>query len=458
MSARRIESLDDAAAYLESLFNIERRPDAPYARLGLGPIRRLLERLGHPERGHSIVHIGGSKGKGSTALLVEAVLAAAGESVGTFTSPHLERWTERFRVGGREVPDAQVAAAVARIQPHVEALRAQGPEEAPTFFDATTAAALLLFRDAGVDRVVLEVGLGGRLDSTNAVDPAVTCVTSIELEHTEKLGNTLAAIAGEKAGILKRSCPAVVGRLVPEAASVLEDRAAEVGAPIARLGKDFHVEVLHQDAEGLRLALRDGDVALEATLPVLGVHQADNAALAMACVIRLGAHSSAKLAEAVLSGFSRVRLPGRIEVLGRAPWLIVDAAHTADSGRTLAHALAQLPHRKMRLVLSVSAGKNLGALLEALLPLADEVFVTRADSARSLSAEDVARAVRARMPGLGLHAVPNPHLAVRTAREGLATNDLLCVTGSVYLAGIARRALRSGGGESAPEDQDRPRV
>jgi dihydrofolate synthase/folylpolyglutamate synthase len=437
-----IRTLAEAAAWLEGLIDVERRPDVPYVRLGLDPVRRLLARLGDPHARLSVVHVAGSKGKGSTALLVEALLRALGERTGTFTSPHLERWTERFRIDGREVEDARLADAVARLRPHVEALRAEDPARAPTFFDATTAAALLLFAEAGLDRVVLEVGLGGRLDSTNVVDPAVTCITTIELEHTDKLGATLAAIAGEKAGILKRGRPLVLGALPPEAEAVVLERAQELEVPVARLGRDFDATLLDAGLDGLRLALRDGPLRAEALLPVLGAHHASNAALALACVRRLAAHRDAALAEAAARGLAAAELPGRVELVGRAPWLVVDAAHTAASALALAQALACLPRRATHLVLSVSAGKDLAAILAALLPGASQVTVTRAEPTRSLAPDEIAAATRAAAPGVALRVVPNPHLALRAARDAARPDDLVVATGSVYLAGIARRIWR----------------
>jgi len=434
--------VEQAGAWLEGLINRERRPDWSYARLDLEPVRRLLARLGDPQRGLSILHVAGSKGKGSTVLLAEALLGAAGERVGTFTSPHLERWTERFRIGGGEVEGERLAAAVERLRPHAEALRAEAPGNAPSFFDVTTAAALLLFREAGVDRALLEVGLGGRLDSTNAVTPAVCCITSIELEHTDKLGETLGEIAGEKAGILEPGVPVVTGDLPPDAAAVVEARAGALGAPLARLGREISVDRVRAGPEGLRFRVADGAFELEAELPLLGAHQAANAALALACVRRLpGGPGDAALRDAARKGFAAARLPGRVEVLGRAPWRIADGAHTAASAAALARALAPLPRRRARLVLSVSAGKDLAAILAAVLPGFDEVYVTRAEPTRSLAPAEVAAAVRAAAPGVRVHAVPNPFLAVRAAREGLGEEDLLCATGSVYLAGIARRVL-----------------
>lgn len=439
-----IATLEEAGAWLEGLIDLERTPRLRRSRLSLAPIRALLARLGNPERGLRVLHVAGSKGKGSTALLAEALLRAVGRRVATFTSPHLERWTERFRLDGAEVAGERLAAAVETLRPHVEALRAGDPETVPTFFDATTAAALLLFAEAEVDAAVLEVGLGGRLDSTNACAPAACCITSIELEHTEVLGDTLGRIAGEKAGILKPGVPAVVGALHEEAAAAVRARAAQVGAPLSWLGRDFTVEVEERGADGLALGLRDGSFAAEAALPLLGAHHAANAALAVAWVRRAAVVPDAELARALPRAFAGARLPGRVELLGRRPWIVVDSAHTAASARALGAALAKLPHRRARLVLSVSAGKDLDAICRSLAPHFDAVTITRAERVRSLEPEAVARAVRTAAPGAAARVVPNPHLALRAAREGLEPDGLLCATGSVYLAGIARGVLAGG--------------
>jgi len=438
----RITTLAEAEAWLAGLIDVERRSDVRYERLGLAPIRALLARVGDPHARLAFVHVAGSKGKGSTVLLVEALLLACGERVGAFTSPHLSSWTERFRVDGCEVEPARLVAAVEALRPHVEALRGGPPEAVPSWFDVTTAAAFWIFRDAGVRRAVVEVGLGGRLDSTNVVNPEVACITTIEREHTRLLGDTLAAIAGEKAGIWKPGRPAVSGHLAPEAAVVVEARAKEVGAPLARLGVDFHVTVRTADASGLALRLRDGPLDLDARLPVLGAHQAANAALALACVRRLPGVDPDDLARAARRAFAAACLPGRAERLAEAPSVIVDGAHTPASARALAEVLALLPERRRRLVLSVSADKDLAAVLAPLLSHAVEVTVTRAEATRSLDPKDVAEVVRRLAPGVALRAIPNPFLALRSARERQAPDEVLCATGSVYLAGIARRVLR----------------
>ena len=420
-----------------------------YSRFGLAAIEALLARIGNPERALSAVHLAGSKGKGSTALLVEALLLELGESVGTYTSPHLERWTERFRIDGREVGARDLAEAVARIRPEVDAMRQQDAALWPSFFDATTAAAFVLFNGAGVDRAVLEVGLGGRLDSTNVVVPAVTVVTSIELEHTDKLGTTHAAIAGEKAGILKPGVPCVMGRLPPEAAAVVEARAAALGARLLRLGYDFDVAPLAPDAGGatvapLRLRFADG-FGFEAKLSVPGSHQRQNAALAVAAVRALGVHADDRIAAAVQRAFGKVSLAGRIEVVQRDPWIVIDSAHTLESVRALAAWLEAVPAASRHLVVSVALDKAVDPMLDRLLPLTDRLTLTRADPIRSLDPSEIARRVRARRADVPLHVVEDPSEAIRGARDALASGELLCAVGSVYLAGIARRILVSGG-------------
>ncbi len=454
-----IRTAAHAAAYLEGLINIEKKPELATERLSLAPIQALLERLGNPERGLRFIHIAGSKGKGSTALFAEALLGAAGLCAGTFTSPHLESWIERFRIGGRSVDEERLAWAVDRLRPHVDALRAQGKKLAPTFFDATAATALLLFEDAGVDCAILEVGLGGRLDSTNAVVPLVSCVTSIELEHTEQLGTTLSAIAREKAGIVKPGIPVVTGSLPPEAATQVANRADECGAEIATLGRDFHAEGRISES-GLRVRIVDGPLAIEAGLCVYGEHQIGNAALALACVRRSGIVNDAELARVAAAGLAAAVLPGRVEILSREPWIVIDSAHTEASSQALAAALAVLPRgagARTDFVLSISTGKNIDAILDALLPHAGSVIVTRSEPVRSLSAEELGAAVRRVAPDLPLRIIADPQLAVRTAREGLSPDGCCCVAGSVYLAGIARRVLRAAN-SSNPDEKRGPRA
>lgn len=451
----RIENATQAATWLESLINFERDPSSRSRRFDLKPIRGLLERIDHPEVGLSIVHVAGSKGKGSTCLFAEGILRAGGERVGTFTSPHLERWTERFRLDGREVGGEDLAHAVETLRPHVEAMRKEDPTHAPTFFDTTTAAALLLFARAGVDRAVLEVGLGGRLDSTNVVEPVTTCVTQIELEHTDRLGGTLAVIAGEKAGILKPGVPCVAGRLEASAEAVVVARAEEVGAPLRRLGHEFdavELEVgsqafeascpvgtrqrfLYRDTEGLEACL---------SLGVLGSHQIDNASLAVAAVRSLPGWSDSRLIESARIGLSQVDLPGRLELLRESPRIMVDSAHTVRSATALRRVLDEKTSGGQFFVLSMSQDKNAEAFLCALISPDSRIWLTRAEPHRSADPRKLARLCQSVAPGCSAQWEEDPRVAIEAAHRACGPDDLLCCTGSVYLAGIARAMLRKG--------------
>ncbi|MEZ4332968.1 MAG: folylpolyglutamate synthase/dihydrofolate synthase family protein [Myxococcota bacterium] len=451
----RISSLEDAARYLDGLINRERGSDYAYARLDLRPIAALVDALGRPQDRLSIVHVAGSKGKGSTCLLVEALLGALGERVGTFTSPHLVSWLERFRIAGRDVAAATLAAAVERVRPAVDALRDGPPETLPSFFDATTAVALLLFAEARVDRAILEVGLGGRLDSTNVVRPAVTCITSIELEHTDKLGPTEARIAGEKAGILKPGVPAVLGRLGRDAERVIRARAAEVGAPVFARGEHFEVFVEQDGVGATGQTIRfesSGWAPIRASLPVLGDAAVSNAALALACVRALDVHGEAAIRRAAGSGLAAAKLPGRIEILSHDPAVVIDAAHTARSAQVLAEVLGKLAPSGCALLMSISSDKDVDAVLAALLPRATRIWLTRADPQRSLDPGRLAERVRQQRSELPIEVVEDPIVAARAARAALGPGERMCAVGSVYLAGAARQALANPGPKAeAPE-------
>ena len=442
MNSRPIRSVADAASYLDGLINYEREKRWSAKNLGLAPTRALLESVGNPERNISFVHVAGSKGKGSTCLFVEGLLLALGEKVGTFTSPHFVSWVERFRIDGQPVADEILVDAVERIRPHVDRLR-NDPALAPSYFVAATVVAMVIFERAGVDRVVLEVGLGGRLDSTNVVSPAVTCVTSIELEHTAILGDTLSAIAKEKAGILKPGVPCVLGALPESAREAVVERARKLGCPLDEEAVDFQIDIEEQtpsqspvpESPVFRYRASDG-FETRAALAVLGAHQVRNAALALTVVRKLGVHSDKEVLRAVTERLSAIMLPGRVEIVHRRPCVVIDSAHTANSAAALAETLGEFRLSPRHLVLSVSEGKNLETILETLLPCFDSVTVTRSETPKSLEPAELESAVRA----LGFSAVAvvdSAERALLESRQSMDPEGLLCVTGSVYLAGIA---------------------
>lgn len=469
--SRPVTSLCEAAAYLDGLINRERLPQFAYPRLGLTSIQKLLECLGNPHHGLRVLHIAGSKGKGSTALLAEAIFTEAGYRVGTFTSPHLETWTERFRLEGRDIKECQLVEAVEVLRPHLDELRAQ--ENPPSFFDAATAMAIWLFAQAKVELAILEVGLGGRLDSTNVVDPALACITSIELEHTDKLGPDLASIAREKAGILKTGCPTIVGALPTEALQVVEARAAELAASapaasfqggcaaaasgvrvqggqasVLRFGREFGANTISCQKGLQRFRFWHGELAFEREMAWLGEHQVHNAALALAAAMNLPGFDAERLIAASARAFLKLRLPGRVEVVRRrpcgTPQIVIDSAHTQMSARTLVDSLKCYEYARRELLLSVSRDKNVTQILRELVPHFDRIVVTCAEPLRSLAPELLAHEVQKISDHILVSVESDPHKAVCEAATAISPQTLLCVAGSVYLAGIARKALVAG--------------
>ena len=305
----------------------------------------------------------------------------------------------------------------------------------------TTAAAFLLFAEARVDVAILEVGLGGRLDSTNACEPAVTVVTQIELEHTDKLGDTIAAIAGEKAGILKPRVPAVTGELHPDAARVVAARASAVDAPLARLGSEFRVELREARPLTTDFGFEDDGFRCAATLSVAGTHQVANAAVALAAIRRGAFANDVALATRGAAALGEVVLPARAELRPAPKPVLIDGAHTAASAEALGAIVAALAPPVRSLVLSVSAGKDLAPIVSALAPGCRRVVVTRAEPVRSLPTDALAAEVEAVAPAAACVVVDDPADAVRSARGAQGDDELLIVAGSVYMAGIARDLL-----------------
>jgi len=424
----RITTLAEARAYLDGFLNLEKTRDFAYERLGLDRIRSLLAGLGNPERGLPCVHIAGSKGKGSTAWLVEALLAAARRRVGTYTSPHLECWSERFRVCGETVSEAVLLHALNRLQPVADKLR-EDPRLRPSFFDVSTALALQIFHDAEVDVAVVEVGLGGRIDSTNVVESKVSLITTVQLEHTEKLGSSLEAIAREKAGILRASTPALHGPMPIEALGAVLGVAVATDTPI----EEVSAQLIEVSSTTQRLRLEDGR---ELVSSLLGEHQAHNVALAVrAAEIFLGR----ALTPVELAALASCHPPARLERFGDS--IVLDCAHTPDSIAALCRSLAWIaPRRRWVLVTSISQDKDAASMLQALAPTTRACIACRAEPVRSLDpveVEALAFACGIEQP----EACEDPIDALDRAREILEPDELLVVAGSIYLAGAVRGLL-----------------
>jgi dihydrofolate synthase/folylpolyglutamate synthase len=418
--------------------------------LRIGRMRRLMRKLGDPQLGLRIVHVAGTKGKGSTAAMIAAALSASGVRTGLYSSPHLERLEERYEIDGRAIAEDELIALVDRVRAAVDELGAEGvlPRDAGlTFFELTTAMALLHFAERKAGAVVLEVGMGGRLDSTNVVRPLVSVVTSIAFDHMRQLGDTLGAIAAEKAGIFKRRRPAVSGVQEEEPRRAIRRIAAARRCPLREIGVDFDFRAIDPLPPIVRPTA--GRVAVKTwrtdwgtlDVPLLGRHQAHNTAVALAALDAL-AEADPSLAvgrDAVVRGFAGLKWPARVEVMGESPWLVVDGAHNVASAAALAETLrTSFPETTRTLVFGTTRDKDLAGQLRALLPLFDAVIATRyARNPRSVSPDEVAAAALA-IDGRAVRVEPDPAEALATARRLTPPGGLICVTGSLFLAAEVR--------------------
>lgn len=415
--------------YLESL-GAEMRPGRKF---DLAEVATLLETLGQPQRAYASVHIAGTNGKGSTAAFIASALRAAGRRAGLYTSPHLERLTERIRINGEDLSPEALARATTEVSAATEQLLASGalPHQ-PSFFEVMTAIGFVAFAAAGIGWAVVEVGLGGRLDATNVVQPRLAVITPIGMDHEAYLGSTLAAIAGEKAGIIKPGIEAVISaRQAPEAMAVLERRAGEVGVPLEVVPEPLRLAV---DAEGCcRLAVRYQEAELELAPPLRGRHQADNAALAARVCERLGLAP-----EAVARGVAQVRWPGRLEKIGENPPVYVDGAHNPLAARTLATFLDEftLHHPAPILIYGTMRDKAVGEISEWLFPRAQAVVLTAPHQPRALAPEALAHACGALAQEFEVAA--DYAAALAAARRLSGGRIPIVVTGSLYLVGEAR--------------------
>ncbi len=354
-------------------------------------MHQLLAAMGNPHHGIPIVHVAGTKGKGSTSTMIAAMLTAAGQRTGLFTSPHLERLEERIAVDGQSCSPDELVALVERLRPAVDRMdreAAQHQEECgPTYFELTTVMALLYFAERRTQAAVLEVGLGGRLDSTNVCLPEVSVITSISFDHMRQLGNTLAAIAYEKAGIVKPGVPVVTGVTQPEPLAVIERVCAERASPLMRLGRDFDFTyrppylVDHYRGFGcldfVDHAAPSGAYQ-DLQLGMLGRHQAVNAAVALAAINRLRTRGWDIGEQAVRTGLATAQSPARVEVVRRQPTVIVDAAHNEASVAALLQTLEESfsPRRRM-LIFATTLDKSVREMMALLLPRFDQVLLTR---------------------------------------------------------------------------------
>jgi len=451
---------DVALAWLDRRLNFERavpRTASP-GTFGLGRVRRLLAAVGDPHLRFPVVHVAGTKGKGSTVAMLSAVLQSAGHRVGRYMSPHVNAIEERISVAGRPISPTDlvrafdvVIPAVDRMDRHAQRRGGQGP----TWFEVLTAVAFVHFARSRVDLAVLETGLGGRLDATNVSRPILSIITSISLDHMHLLGNTVGRIAAEKAGIIKRGCPVISAATHPAARRVVESVAARRRAPLMQLGRDFTATYVPPDAGTIDTdPLAPGNVSIGSTtaaandrrlfpLGMPGPHQAVNAALVVMAARTLDARGVTVGPRAVERGLSTAALPARIEAIAKRPLVILDAAHNVASMNALVATLSpsRAAFHPRVLVFAASADKQLAEMLAVGREAFDHVVVTRyATNPRAATVPHLLEACRqARLPEPRVAAAPAE--ALRLARSLATPRGLVCIAGSFFLAAEIRDVL-----------------
>jgi dihydrofolate synthase/folylpolyglutamate synthase len=437
--ARDELNYSQAEEYLNSFVNYERIPGVSYAGAGytLRHVEELLNRLGNPQLAARTIHIAGTKGKGSVAAMTAQVLTNSGYRTGLYTSPHLVNLRERITIDGVLISEAEFAATMAQVEPFIESMRQDAAFRQLTYFEALTALAFAYFRKMRVDFQVLEVGLGGRLDATNVVpDPAVCIITAISLDHTQILGNTLGEIAREKAGIIKPGCWVVLSPQPEEAASVFRDICREKKANVVQIGEDITWHKIGSDLHRQSLVIEGRKAKYEASIPLLGDFQLENAATAVGALEILASQGLAISPTSIAQGLAQVKWPGRFQIVQQHPTVLIDGAHNVASIRRLVNNIkAYFPEERIAVVFGTSVDKDIPGIVNELVSLSPQVIVTKASHSRAaplatLVAEFTKRGIQPETRQTVTEAISRAlSLASRT--------DVVCVTGSLFVVAEA---------------------
>jgi len=403
-------------------------------------MRNLLSLVGDPHAQISTAHIAGTKGKGSTATMLARMLESNGYNVGLYTSPHLVHLHERIVVNSKMIRESAMLALVNRIHTAVEKLAKTDP---PTFFEIMTTLAFMYFADQEVDIAIIETGLGGRLDSTNVIEPKVVGITSLSIDHKLQLGDTLNQIAMEKAGVLKKGIPAVTVQQDPAAMRVLKEQALAVNAPLSVTGSDidfsYRFETSREHGPHTRICLTTPTSKFEhLRVPLHGRHQAINCGLALAMLDKLRSAGYEIDVEKAADGLHQVTLAGRMEIVCHDPRIMIDGAHNAASIRALIHAIGQnIPYDSMVVIFGCNADKDVTGMLTQLQYGADKVIFTRSSSAKAVPPQDLAD-MYTEICGKMYQTSSSLGEALQLAHSAVGREDLICITGSFYLIGNAK--------------------
>ena len=422
-----------AIDYLSSYTDYEKLP-APHdpAFYDLRRVDELLAQLGNPHLKARSVHITGTNGKGSVAAMVASVLSVSGYTTGLYTSPHLHTWRERIRVDGRLISEEELSSLVERAKPEIEAVNQRATYGQLTTFELLTASAFAYFSLKEADFQVLEVGMGGKFDATSVITPEVCILTTISLDHTDVLGSSIAEIAVEKTAIIKPGSVVVTSPQPDEAEGVIEKTCLSRGAKLVRVGRDVTRQSLGFDLDKQQLWVKGRLGSYELTIPLLGQHQIDNAATAVAALEVLVERGFNISKDSIIKGLAQVSWPGRLQILSRHPLLVVDGAHNPDAARRLRESLEQyFDFDRAILVIGVSEDKDIAGIAAELSSLFDRVIATRSNHPRAAVPESIVAEFRQR--GVDTQAVDAVSEALSLARSLAGTKDLICVAGSLFM-------------------------
>jgi dihydrofolate synthase/folylpolyglutamate synthase len=431
----------NAMRFLETLTDFERLRIVRYnaQNFDLDRMRHLLKKLGNPQEQYKTVHIAGTKGKGSTCAMVANMLQANGYKVGLYTSPHLVDIRERIQVNGVMISHADFARLIRLVEPIVARAKPM-----PTFFDVITAVAFKYFAEQKVELAVVETGLGGRLDSTNVIKPEVTGITSISKDHMAQLGHTLPKIAEEKAGIFKPGVPAISVMQDADVEAVLKRHAEKVGAPFDITGKSMEFSYRFEATRMLgphnRICLTTPNSKFEhLAVPMMGEHQAINCGLALAIIDKLKTRGFNISDSKAMEGLGKTKMPGRMEIISTQPRVLVDGAHNAASLDALMKAIGQhIPYDSMVVIFGCCADKDIPGMLERITSGADKVIFTKVDSIRTANPDELA-ARYVELYGKMAQVARSLEEALAIANRAVTREDLICITGSFYLVGEAKK-------------------
>lgn len=425
-----------ALDYVLGFTDYEKMPAVAYTaeNYDLKRMEILLDRLGNPHQAIKSVHIAGTKGKGSTAAMMATALSASGYRTGLFTSPHLITIRERFRVDDQLITEEEFTSLVKSIQPHVEHTDRQKGHGKLTTFEILTAMAFAYFKSKKAQFQVVEAGLGGRLDATNVLQPEVCVISPISLDHTEVLGNSIPKIAAEKAGIIKKGSRVICAPQPAEALAVIQDACREKKASLIEVGNDVTWELRKANMRSQYFQVTTKGATYNIIIPLLGAHQLENAATAVAALETLSEANQAITPHSIATGLARVYWPGRLQILLRRPMVVVDGAHNAESMRRLREALGKsFKYQKLIIIMGTSVDKDVRGMVEELANVADTVIVTRSKHPRALDPEKlVAEFDTYRIPARVESSVPN---AVKYALSVAESRDLILATGSLFVVG-----------------------